>query len=68
MSTVFQRRLRELRGKRAQCVASELAGLSHDAIGKYERGSAAPNVESLAALADYFECSTGYLLGRTDTP
>lgn len=68
MSTIFQRRLRELRGKRAQCVVSELAGLSHDAIGTYERGSATPNMESLVALADFFECSTDYLLGRTDTP
>ncbi len=67
MSTIFQRRLRELRGKRAQCTTSELAGLSHDTIGKYERGDATPRLDSLVALADLFDVSVDYLLGRTDT-
>lgn len=34
----------------------------------YEGGSRRPNYEILAAIADYLEVTTDYLLGRTDEP
>ena len=27
-----------------------------------------PSIETLEKIADYFDCSTDYLLGRTDNP
>lgn len=66
----FSERIKELRESR---------GLSQDAVGKiigvkrysvyaYEKGKCYPDVEHLMALADYFDVTTDYLLGRTDTP
>lgn len=54
-------------------------GLSQDAVGKiigvkrysvyaYEKGKCYPDVPHLIALADYFDVTTDYLLGRTDKP
>jgi transcriptional regulator with XRE-family HTH domain len=66
----FPSRLRRLRDrdrlKRYQL--SELCGLSPDMVRKYERGEASPGVDALTAIADYFEVSTDFLLGRTDYP
>lgn len=35
-------------------------------ITRYLRGERVPSVESLVAIADYFKCSTDFLLGRTE--
>jgi transcriptional regulator with XRE-family HTH domain len=66
----FSKRLRRLRDRNGlkQYQLSELCGLSRDMVRKYERGEAKPGVEALAAIADYFEVSTDFLLGRTDYP
>ena len=32
------------------------------------RGDGLPHIDTLVTLADYFNCSTDYLLGLTDTP
>lgn len=61
------RRLRE-RNRLKQYRLSELCGLSSDMVRKYETGKVRPSVEALEAVADYFEVSTDYMLGRTDYP
>ncbi len=61
------RRLRE-RNRLKQYRLSELCGLSSDMVRKYESGDVKPSVEALKAIADYFEVSTDFLLGRTDYP
>ena len=33
-------------------------------IGKYERGEKEPSIRTLVEIADFFEVSTDYLLGR----
>ena len=33
---------------------------------RYENGSAEPSLESLVKIADYFDVSVDYLLGRTE--
>lgn len=64
----FSARVKELR---------EAHGLSQEAVGKilgvkrysvygYEKGKNYPDVPHLIALADYFDVSVDYLLGRTD--
>ena len=64
--TEFQRRLRWLREKRriSRKVLSELCGLSPDAVRRYERGEAEPGMHSLKAMADFFEVTVDYLIGR----
>lgn len=62
----FPERLRRLREKdgKSRIVLSQLCGLPDSAIRRYERGEILPTVESLAAIADYFDVSTDYLIGR----
>ena len=43
-------------------------GLSHKAISTLESGSRGTTIEKLLALAEYFNVSVDYLLGRTDKP
>lgn len=66
MNEVFRQRLKKLREKkRISCkVLSELCGLSSDAIRRYEKGEVEPRMESLMAIADFFDVSVDYLLGR----
>ena len=37
-------------------------------IQDYEYGNRKPNYDAIIKLADYFDVSTDYLLGRTDKP
>lgn len=53
--------MRERRGLSRRRL-SELCGLSKNAIARYERGEAEPNMSSLMALADFFDVSVDYLL------
>lgn len=58
-------RLREnKRPLRSRKVTSELCGLPSDAIRRYERGEAMPTAESLLKIADYYQVSVDFLLGR----
>lgn len=66
MTEDFPRRLQGLRERKriSRRVLSELCGLSKNMIAMYERGEKAPSVDALVSLADFFEVSTDYLLGR----
>lgn len=66
----FAARLRSLREKKGitQAELGRLFNLSKQAISSYERRESQPDVETLRRLADYFQCSVDYLLGRTDDP
>lgn len=57
------RRLRELK-RLSRRVLSELCGLHHDAIRRFELRQAEPTIDSLIILADFFEVSVDYLIGR----
>lgn len=46
-------------------VASRL-GISQPSYIRYEKGTAEPGLENLVKLADIFDVSTDYLLGRKD--
>ena len=63
--SAFPQRLARLRRRYriSRLRLSELCGLNTDAIRRYEIGTP-PSVKSLIAIADYFEVSTDYLLGR----
>lgn len=66
MDDEFRKRLRMLRKKqgRGQVVVSELCGLHPCAVYRYETGRAKPDMDALIALADYFDVSIDYLVGR----
>lgn len=63
---LFPQRLQALRENRrlSRRTLAELCGLSKNMISLYERGEKAPSVDALVSLADFFEVSTDYLLGR----
>ena len=63
-------RLQKLREKEGTqpCVLEELCGISKNSILRYERDGVTPEIPSVVKIADYFNVSVDYLLGRTDDP
>lgn len=57
------KQLREAKSLSQRQLADEV-GITKQAISKYEKGIDMPSAMTLCALADVFECSTDYLLGR----
>lgn len=64
----FSERLRELRQERGlkQREMAEVCGLKLRSYQQYEYNECYPEVPGLVALADYFDVSLDYLMGRTD--
>lgn len=62
--------LRKLREKKkmTQTRLSIEIEVSQEIISHYEIGNSKPNVDNLIKIADFFHCSTDYLLNRTDNP
>lgn len=63
-------RIKELR-KNNNLTQKQLAailGITEVSEQRYEYGTVTPTVENLILLADYFNISVDYLLGRTDNP
>lgn len=66
----FCDRLSELQAQKG-CLKKDVAnavGLSLMGYYRYERGGREPQMSILIALADYFNVSIDYLVGRTDCP
>lgn len=49
-----------------QSELGEIIGISPSTVGMYERDQRFPDKDILSKIADYFEVSVDYLLGRTD--
>jgi HTH-type transcriptional regulator, competence development regulator len=66
----FGKRLRFLRKKRnmTQKDLADRFNLGESTIGMYERDEREPSFEFVRQLADFFNVTTDYLLGRTDNP
>ena len=66
----FSSRLKAIRTEKRvyQREVAEALGISVWAYQTYESGECEPSIANLIALADYFQVSTDYLLGRTDEP
>jgi methanogenic corrinoid protein MtbC1 len=60
------RELRTLRKLRQKDLAAEL-GVAQTTVANYEQGSRFPGEKILQRIADFFEVSLDYLLGRTDS-
>jgi len=66
----FSTRVKELRESRglSQESLGKIIGVKRYSVYTYEKGRNYPDIPRLIALADYFDVTTDYLLGRTDTP
>lgn len=70
MSNSFYDRLTALRQDKriSQNELAKKTGLTRQAISLYETGKREPNLAVINRLADFFNVSVDYLLGRTDDP
>jgi len=63
-------RLKELRKKKGISqlrLATEL-NTTQNTISRYETGEREPGIDELTKIADYFNISVDYLIGRTENP
>lgn len=67
---IFAERVKMLRKQQniKQSELGEMVGLTYTAISDIERGRRTTTIEKLVAIADCFEVSIDYLVGRTDNP
>ncbi len=67
---IFSMRLNDLRTQRgiSQLSLANTLGIGKSAISMMEKGERAASIEVLYQLADYFDVSIDYLVGRTDNP
>ena len=67
---IFAERLVMLRKSKGlnQKAVGEIVGLSLFAISDMERGKRSTTMDTFVALADYFDVSIDYLVGRSDDP
>lgn len=57
-----------LQNKQYQKDLAELLNVTIRQYQRYESGEQEPNIASLITLADYFNVSLDYLVGRSDNP
>lgn len=67
---IFAQRLKTLRKSRkcTQLTLANLLGITRTQISDLENGKTSTSIERLCKLADYFDVSIDYLVGRTDFP
>lgn len=67
---MYFQRLKDLREDRdmKQVQIAELLGIQQTVYSRYERGFQNIPIEHLIFLADYYDVSTDFILGRTDNP
>lgn len=65
---MFSERLKFLRkqNKVTQEILADKVGVERSSIGKYETSNVVPSTEVLIKIAEYFDVSTDYLLGRDE--
>lgn len=61
------RRLRKSTGRKQHAVA-HCFGISRRTLTRYENGELEPTKQILIYMAEYFDVSIDYLVGRTDNP
>ena len=63
-------RLKELRKKRgiSQLRLATDLNTTQNTISRYETGEREPGITELIKIADYFNVSVDYLIGRTENP
>lgn len=66
----FSKRLSALRKNKgiSLVVLGEYLSVTDEAVRLLEKGKRSPSFEVLCSLADYFDVSLDYLVGRSDDP
>ena len=64
----FYQVLKELRAysKLSQVELADKLGVTQTAIAKWESGDREPSIDVLISIADFFDCTIDYLVGRED--
>lgn len=65
MIMIKLKELRQIKNLTQKQVADFLK-CNQTAVGKYERGELEPSISNICKFADFFGCTTDYLLGRED--
>lgn len=67
---MFSKRLAQIRKARglSQYELANRLGYSRGQISNYEQGTRQPDLETLNKIADFFEVTSDYLLGRSNDP
>ncbi len=67
---ILNERIRQLRitNKLTSKEFSDIFNISHSSVSLYESGKRTPSISLIVKIAEYFNVSTDYLLGITDTP
>jgi transcriptional regulator with XRE-family HTH domain len=47
---------------------TENVGINHNAVTDWKNGKSKPGTDAIVKMAEYFNVSTDYLLGKTDDP
>ena len=70
MIVLYFQRLRDLREDKdmKQADTAQMLGIQQTVYSRYERGFQNIPIEHLLKLADYYNVSTEYILGRTNNP
>lgn len=65
---IFKDRLKQLRREKNLTLdeMEKASGITKSSLSKYETGQRHPRLELLQILADFFEVSVDYLIGKTD--
>ena len=69
-SAIIAERIKHLCKQKKVTVLSVLLAcdVNKNFIYDLEKGGSSPSADKLYRIADYFDCSVDYLLGRSDTP
>ena len=67
---MFSQKLKFLRKKKnlTQSDMANMLGITRQGYGKYESSDSQPDLVTLEKLANFFDVSTDYLLGRSNSP
>ncbi len=70
MENTLGKRMRSLRDKKdlKQNKVAEMLDITPFQLSRYESGKTKPDPEMIASIANYYDVSTDYLLGRSDEP
>ena len=66
----FANNLKSLRAMKciSQAKLADVFGFTQQAVGRWEQGQSTPDYNTLVKLSNFFNVSTDYLLGRSDSP
>lgn len=67
---IFRTRLKQLRTEKKLTLEEfgEIFSVAKQTTSRWEKGNRLPSIDLISEIADYFNVSIDYLVGRTDNP